>query len=114
MKERAPLLTRPVSISAAQAANRRFSVGLARALGGAILSVRTGYLVQINVLNQGDATAATLKIEGLLLQGTKQVEMSETTIDYVPAHSKRKGGLFFASDPRRVTLQLRAKGYEEP
>ncbi len=80
----------------------------------AILPVRTGYLVQINVLNQGDATAATLKIEGLLLQGTKQVEMSETTIDYVPAHSKRKGGLFFASDPRRVTLQLRAKGYEEP
>lgn len=80
----------------------------------AILPIHAGYVVQINILNQGDATAATLKIEGVLLRGTKQIEMSETTLDYVPAHSQRKGGLFFASDPRRVTLQLRAKGYEEP
>jgi uncharacterized protein (TIGR02588 family) len=32
----------------------------------------------------------------------------------VPAHSYRKGGLFFSQDPRKYPLQLRAKGYTEP
>jgi uncharacterized protein (TIGR02588 family) len=80
----------------------------------AILPVKTGYLVQIRALNQGGLTAAELRIEGTLSSERGSVETSETVIDYVPAHSHRKGGLFFARDPRQFTLQLRAKGYAEP
>jgi uncharacterized protein (TIGR02588 family) len=80
----------------------------------AVLPVKTGYLVQIRALNQGGTTAAELRVEGTLRGEGGSVETSETVIDYVPAHSHRKGGLFFTQDPRQFTLQLRAKGYAEP
>jgi uncharacterized protein (TIGR02588 family) len=80
----------------------------------AILPVKTGYLVQIQAVNQGGSTAAELRIEGTLMGERGSVETSETVIDYVPAHSHRKGGLFFTKDPRQFTLQLRATGYAEP
>jgi uncharacterized protein (TIGR02588 family) len=80
----------------------------------AILPVKSGYLVQIRAVNQGGSTAAELRIEGTLRGESGNVETSETVIDYVPAHSHRKGGLFFTQDPRQFTLQLRAKGYAEP
>ena len=53
-------------------------------------------------------------MEGELREGTESVETSNTTIEYVPAHSERKGGLFFTSDPRQYVLRLQAKGYEKP
>jgi uncharacterized protein (TIGR02588 family) len=80
----------------------------------AILPVTSGYLVQIRAVNQGGSTAAALRIEGTLRGESSSVETSQTVIDYVPAHSYRKGGLFFTQDPRRFNLQLRAKGYAEP
>ena len=80
----------------------------------AILPVKSGYLVQVRAVNQGGSTAAELRIEGTLRGESGSVETSETVIDYVPAHSHRKGGLFFTQDPRQFTLQLRAKGYAEP
>jgi uncharacterized protein (TIGR02588 family) len=80
----------------------------------AILPVKSGYLVQIRAVNQGGSTAAELRIEGTLRSESGSVETSETVIDYVPAHSHRKGGLFFTQDPRQFSLQLRAKGYAEP
>jgi uncharacterized protein (TIGR02588 family) len=80
----------------------------------AILPVKSGYLVQIRAVNQGGSTAAELRIEGTLQGENGGVETSETVIDYVPAHSHRKAGLFFTQDPRQFTLQLRAKGYAEP
>jgi uncharacterized protein (TIGR02588 family) len=80
----------------------------------AILPVKTGYLVQIRAVNQGGSTAADLRIDGTLMGEGGSVETSEAVIDYVPARSHRKGGLFFTQDPRRFTLQLRAKGYVEP
>lgn len=80
----------------------------------AILPVTSGYLVQIRAVNQGGSTAAELRIEGTLRGESGRVETSETVIDYVPAHSYRKGGLFFTQDPQQFTLQLRAKGYAEP
>jgi uncharacterized protein (TIGR02588 family) len=79
-----------------------------------ILPVETGYLVQIRAVNQGGSTAAELRIEGTLRGERGRVETSEIVIDYIPAHSHRKGGLFFTQDPRQFTLQLRAKGYAEP
>ena len=74
----------------------------------------TGFLVMFRAVNQGGSTAAGLTIEGELRSGMESVETSSTTIEYLPSHSERAGGLFFTSDPREYELQLRATGYEEP
>jgi len=79
-----------------------------------ILSMRNGYLVKIRAINQGGTTAEGLIIEGELRNNNQSVEISDTTIEYLPAHSEREGGLFFTTDPRNYELRLRAKGYEKP
>ena len=80
----------------------------------AILSTRNGFLVKFQAVNEGGSTAEGLTVEGELRKGTESVETSNTTLEYVPSHSEREGGLFFTVDPRRYELQLRAKGYEKP
>ena len=74
----------------------------------------SGFLVMFRTINEGGSTAAGLTIEGTLMNGTENVETSNTTIEYLPSHSERKGGLFFTLDPRQYDLELRATGYEEP
>jgi uncharacterized protein (TIGR02588 family) len=79
-----------------------------------ITPVQNGYLVEFRAINEGGRTAAGLTIEGELRNGTEIVESSDTTLDYLPSHSERSGGLFFTADPQEHQLQLRAKGYEMP
>jgi uncharacterized protein (TIGR02588 family) len=79
-----------------------------------VLTTRNGYLVEFRAINNGGSTAEGLTVEGTLQNGTTSVETSNTTIEYVPSHSEREGGLYFTLDPRHYRLQLRAKGYEKP
>jgi uncharacterized protein (TIGR02588 family) len=79
-----------------------------------ILPTQNGFLVEFRVINEGGTTAAGLTVEGELRDGAEIVEASDTTVEYVPSHSEREGGLFFTLDPRQYDLQLRAKGYETP
>jgi uncharacterized protein (TIGR02588 family) len=79
-----------------------------------ILPVQNGYLVQIRAINQGGATVAGLMVEGELKDNGKSVEISETSVDYVPSHSERGAGLFFTRDPRKFKLEVRAMGFQEP
>ena len=79
-----------------------------------IVPVQNGFLVEVLVVNEGGTTAAGLTVEGELRDGVEILETSETTVEYVPSHSERAGGLFFTLDPREYDLQLRAKGYETP
>jgi uncharacterized protein (TIGR02588 family) len=79
-----------------------------------IVQTSSGYVVEFWAENRGSTTAASLAIEGELLQDTVSVETSSVTIDYVPGEARRKAGLFFSSDPRRYTLDIKAKGYDEP
>jgi uncharacterized protein (TIGR02588 family) len=79
-----------------------------------IVPAQNGFLVEIRVVNDGGTTAAGLTVEGELRDGTRVVETSDTTVEYVPSRSERAGGLFFTMDPRQYELQLRAKGYETP
>ena len=71
--------------------------------------VRSGFLVRFHVLNEGGRTAAGATIRGVL-SAAGQEEESEAVLDYVPAGSFRRGGLFFAGDPRQGHLSLRALG----
>jgi uncharacterized protein (TIGR02588 family) len=79
-----------------------------------ILPTRNGYLVKFRAVNEGGSTAEGVTVEGELRNGTESVETSNTTIEYVPSHSERAGGLYFTLDPKQYELRLRAKGYEKP
>ena len=72
------------------------------------------YLVEFQALNSGGTTAAGLEVEGELKAGERIVETSGVTIDYVPAESSRRAGLFFSEDPGRFTLEIQPKGYDRP
>ncbi len=80
----------------------------------AVHAVKDGWLVEIEVINSGGSPAAQVAVEGDLTLPARAPETAEASFDYVPDHSRRRGGLFFADDPRRGQLSLRAKGYVEP
>lgn len=72
------------------------------------------FLVKFTVKNTGGQTAAAVQIEGELKTAAQIAETAEATLDYAPAGSIRRGGLFFKQDPQNSDLQIRVKGYEEP
>jgi uncharacterized protein (TIGR02588 family) len=74
----------------------------------------SGYVVAIEAVNRSGGTAASVQIEGVLSDGGAPIETSSATLDYVPGHSTRSGGLFFREDPRRHRLELRALGFQTP
>jgi uncharacterized protein (TIGR02588 family) len=73
-----------------------------------------GYLVKLTAINRGGSTAEGVIVEGELRNGNELIERSQTTLDYLPPHSKKRAGFFFTRDPRLYELQVRALGYEEP
>jgi uncharacterized protein (TIGR02588 family) len=74
----------------------------------------SGFVVEIVAANRSGATAATVEIEGVLKSGETEIETSGVTLDYVPGHAERRGGLFFTNDPRKHQLEVRALGYQRP
>ena len=81
---------------------------------GRIVAAPGGHVVEIEAGNSSGAAAAAVQIEGALMAGDSAIETSSLTFDYLPGHSRRRGGLFFTQDPRRYRLGLRALGYQEP
>ena len=73
-----------------------------------------GFVVGFEAVNRSGGTAAAVGIEGVLKSGRTIVETSSATIDYVPAHSRRGGGLFFREDPRRHAIEVRPLGFQTP
>lgn len=79
-----------------------------------VVPMTESYLLKIAVTNKGGQTVANLRVKGRLVNGPGSGEENETTFDYVPAHSTRKGGLLFRQDPRASRVELGAGGYQEP
>jgi uncharacterized protein (TIGR02588 family) len=77
-------------------------------------SVAGGYRVTFRARNMGGAAAAQVRIEGTLTRGSGSTESSDVVFDYIPGHSARAGGLFFAQDPQAGNLSLRATGFASP
>lgn len=73
-----------------------------------------GWLVEFTAANRGGAAAAQVRVEGRLEAGARPAESSSVVLDYVPAKSERRGGLYFSSDPGQDRLSLRIHGYAEP
>ncbi|WP_206453187.1 TIGR02588 family protein [Aurantimonas marina] len=81
---------------------------------GRIETMANGFRIGFRAFNGGDTTAAEVTVEGSLMDGDKMVETSEVTLDYVPGHSERRGGLLFIKYPGQYRLELKAKSYREP
>jgi uncharacterized protein (TIGR02588 family) len=79
-----------------------------------VVPVAGGFVVEVTLRNHSPSTAAAVAFGGRLRSGGTTVESSSATVDYVPGESTRHAGLFFAEDPRRFTLEVRALGYAEP
>lgn len=73
-----------------------------------------GFQVKFTLENTGDETAADVTVEGEIKKDAESLEKSDVTVDYVPSHSEKKGGMFFTEDPRSNEFVIRAKGYNEP
>lgn len=71
------------------------------------------YVLEVTARNHGPSTAARVEVEATLRAGGGETT-SRTMFDFIPAHSERRGGLFFPVDPRSAAVQLRALGYAEP
>lgn len=79
-----------------------------------VIAYPSGHVVEFRAINAGDATAAGVQVEGELRSDTGVVERSESTVDFVPARSWRKGGLLFKGDPRAHRMEVRAVGFGRP
>lgn len=72
------------------------------------------YLVEFKARNEGGETAAEVRITATLTRDGREIEETEASLDYVPAGSEQRGGLFFENDPNESELELRASGYQIP
>lgn len=68
-----------------------------------------GFAAEILAANRGSKTAADVRVEGRTGE-----ETGETTFDFVPGGSERKGTVVFRMDPGPNGVELRVLGYREP
>lgn len=73
-----------------------------------------GYYVTIRIRNTGDRVASAVEVEGALTRDGNVVETAEMTVDYIPSHSERGGGLVFRNDPAEAELRIEVRGYAAP
>lgn len=78
-----------------------------------VTQVGAAWLVEVEATNLGSAAATDLEIEGEM-PGPGGSERRSIILEYVPAKSSRRGGLYFSGDPRTRPVTLRAVGYRAP
>jgi uncharacterized protein (TIGR02588 family) len=79
-----------------------------------IIPQEKGFLIKFTLENTGDETAADVTVEGEIKKAAESIEKSDVTVDYVPSHSEKKGGMFFRENPRNAEFEIRARGYNQP
>lgn len=73
------------------------------------------YLLRFIAENRGGATGAQVPVVAELADAAgRTLARRQILLDYVPAHSRQEGGLYFPIDPRRHRLRLYVEGYAEP
>ena len=75
----------------------------------------SGYVVAFTANNRSSFSAAKVKIRGeLRSDGGEVIETTETELDYLPAYSSRRAGLYFQHDPAAGELKISPVAYAEP
>jgi len=76
--------------------------------------VGDAHVVKFTVRNDGSENLGHLHLTARLIDGEKEIESAPAFIDYLPAHSERRGGIYLRHDPQRYTLRIDPAGYMEP
>jgi uncharacterized protein (TIGR02588 family) len=77
-------------------------------------SVDGAHVVKFSVRNDGSENLSHLHLTARLNDGDKEIESAQAFIDYLPAHSEQRGGVYLRHDPHRHTLRIDPAGYMEP
>ncbi len=72
---------------------------------GAVRNERGQFYLPVHITNDGEVTATEVKVEGLLAS-SGQEERSDTTFDFIPAHSTVEGVLIFSQNPANATVRV--------
>jgi uncharacterized protein (TIGR02588 family) len=72
-----------------------------------------GYVVPVDVRNEGDTTAEEVQLEATLTW-RDGVERGEAVLPLVPYRSDRRVWIAFSHDPRDGEIKVRVLGYREP
>ena len=72
------------------------------------------YYLPIRVVNEGDQTAETVRINASLASGQGVPEVVELEIDLLTGGGKADGTAIFRNDPTRGELTVRMTSYLEP
>lgn len=78
---------------------------------GEVRMANDHYYLPITILNEGDATAAEVTVEGTL-DTTSPAEVASTTFDFIPARSQAEGFLIFSEEPSPASV--RVVSYQKP
>jgi uncharacterized protein (TIGR02588 family) len=80
---------------------------------GEAIETAGGFVLPIDVRNDGDVTAEEVRVEATLTWpgGT---EVGETTLAFVPYRSHRRAWIAFSRNPGAGRLTVRVLGYREP
>jgi uncharacterized protein (TIGR02588 family) len=80
-----------------------------------VTKTEAGFLLQVEVVNRGNEAAAEVRIKAVLENSDgRAAETRESVLDYVPAHSAKRAGFYFVSDPRQGRLELQALSFVQP
>lgn len=79
-----------------------------------IAPIEGGYRVEIDAMNNGGTTAASVRFRAALQRNGQTLESADVTFDFLPAQSSRKGAVIFANDPRLHDLVIQAESYTAP
>lgn len=76
--------------------------------------VGDAHVVKFIVRNEGHENLSHLHLTARLSEDDREIESAEAFIDYLPARSEQRGGVYLKNDPRRHTLHIDPAGYMEP
>lgn len=79
-----------------------------------IQPVNDAHVVKFSVRNDGGENLSHLHLIARLSDGGREIESAQAFIDYLPARSEQRGGVYLRNDPRRYILQIDPAGYMEP
>jgi len=75
---------------------------------------QSNFAVPVTVLNHGDETAASIRIEVVMQSNGAEPARGELDIPFLPRNATRDGWVTFDQDPRKAQLRARVLGYQKP
>ena len=79
-----------------------------------IVSAGDAYVVTFELHNAGSQTLSNVHLTARLMDGEREVERVQTTIDYLPGRSQQEGGFYFKHDPKSLGVEITPEGYQKP